>query len=250
MFLTLLKNSSLPGLVVGASFVLGGCSHALEIKNLSQYKATSLNPLVKRVSIGIMSSEEDLQMKQLVKCIGTELQKYSSEVILPYNLASAKSVNVLADIRVTPEYKGSGANFFVNFPGFLVWAPAWHGYNYKVKYTVSVDLMDAGKNEKIDQFTIPIALDIRHAQTDRTWTEISWFEVGVIALIGGIYCINYDPDVTPLVAEKAGQTVGEHIAEEIINRINGSGRFARIQPLFDDTDTRFAGMLEELVARL
>jgi hypothetical protein len=223
-------------------FVLSGCTHPLEIKNLSQYRPTSINPLTKRVSIGIVSTEQDALMKSMVKSVGDELQKYSSEVILPYDPKNGKHVDVLADVRVTPEYKGSGANFLVNFPGFLVWAPAWHGYNYKVKYLIDVNLVDQKKNEKIDQFLIPIALDVRHAQMDRTWTEISWLEVGFIALIGGIYCTNYDPDVTPLVAAKAASTVGENIASEIINRINNSKRFARIFLL--DPDSRLANLFD------
>lgn len=232
-----------PALTAMAGIILGGCSHALEIKNLSSYRATDLNPLSKRISIGIVSSDEDPQMRHLVKCVGSELQKYTSEVVLPYNPGSAKKVDVLAFVRVTPEYRGSGANFFVNFPGFLIFAPAWHGYNYKVKYDVNVGLMAYEKNEKFDGFSIPIELNVRHASIDRTWTEISWLEVGVIALIGGIYCVNYDPDITPLVAEKAGTVLGENIAGEIVTRINGSGLFALIQPL-DNQDSRLASLLK------
>lgn len=202
-----------------------GCTHRMEIKNLSQYKVTSITPLVKRISIGIVSTDSDFNVKRLIHETGTELQNYAGEVLYPYISGSQRKVDLLADIKVKPTYKGSPANFFINFPGFLIWAPAWHGYNYKVQYEIDVDLIDASKNDRVDNFSLPISLNIRHAEIDRTWTEISWFEVGVVALIGGIYCITYDPDVTPLVIENAGQVIGRHVASEIVSRVNSSGRF-------------------------
>lgn len=225
-----LRHHTCAALVTAAAFILAvnGCSHRLEIKNLSQYRATNVAPLDKRVSIGILTSVEDMNTKLLVRQVGIELQKYSGEVVFPYLPSNAKAVDVIADIRVTPEYKGSGANFLVNFPGFLVFAPAWHGYNYKVIYNIDVILTEAAKNKNLDSFSIPIALNVRHAEMDRTWTELSWLEVGVIAFIGGFYCIGYDHDVTPLVAEHAKGTVGENVAGEIIARINASGRFASL----------------------
>lgn len=219
---------------LGLSYLtLAGCSHRLEIKNLSEYKPTSISPLSRRISIGILSTEEDPNLKILITQVGTELQKFSKEVILPYQPNKSKKVDLIADIRVSPEFKGSGNNFLVNFPGFLVWAPAWHGYIYTVTYNVDVNLIDPIKNDKIDTFVLPIKLDVRHAAINRTWTEVSWLEVGIIALVGGGVFTGYDPKVTPLVAKESGQTIGEYVGTEIIARINGSGRFSFLQERLD-----------------
>lgn len=204
-----------------------GCTHRLEIKNLTDYRATSIGSLSRRISIGVVTDEDDVTVKRLLHDIATELQKYG-DVVMPYT-NGGKKVDLVADIRVKPEYRGSGANFLVNFPGFLIWAPAWHGYNYHVNYQIEVSLTDGANSDKIDQFSLPVKLNIRHAEMDRTWTEVSWFEVGVIALIGGIYSTKYDDDVTPLVAEAAGKTLGEYVSSEIVARINASGRFAMAQ---------------------
>src|SRR3989338_5918200 len=104
--------------------VLGGCSHRIEIKNLALYRPSSINPLAKPLSIGISHSEQDINMKKLVKGVGTELQKYSKQVFLPYTQGGAQKVDVVANVRITPTYRGSGWNFLVNWPGFLIWAPA------------------------------------------------------------------------------------------------------------------------------
>jgi len=74
--------------------------------------------------------------------------------------------------------------------------------------------------KKIDSFYIPVVLDIRHAAINRTWTEISWFEVSVIAFVGGIVFVQYDDSVTPLTSEKAAPVVGDYIAQEIVAKLN------------------------------
>jgi len=108
----------------------------------------------------------------------------------------------------------------VNNPGFLIFTPAWHGYIYEVKYTVNCTLTKSGTGETIDQFRIPIALNVRHAAINRTWTELSWLEVSVIAFVGGLAFIAYDESVTPLVSEKVDIPLGKYIAQEIVKRIN------------------------------
>jgi hypothetical protein len=197
-----------------------GCNHPLAIKNLRQYNNTSLASFEKAARIGIKSSNYDIEGRNLTKNIAEGLSKYNAQVttaVRPDN----SNVDVIATISINSEHKGSGWNFLVNFPGFLIWAPAWHGYNYEVSHTVTVLLSDAKTGTKIDSFAIPVVLDIKHAAINRTWTEISWLEVGVIALIGGIVFIQYDDNVTPLVGEKAGPVLGDYIAQEIVNKLNG-----------------------------
>jgi hypothetical protein len=211
-----------------AMLFVSGCSHPLVIKNLDTYRASGVESFDKPLKIGITTDAPDPEQKHLLDGIANALNGYSAHVIMPYNSKSLKEVDVVANIDIQTQHDGSGMNFFINWPGFLIWAPAWHGYIYEVKYTVNCTLTKAGTKEVIDQFTIPIALDIRHAAINRTWTEISWFEVSIIALIGGAVFINYDESVTPLVSEKVENPLGKYIALEIVKRINSSGKFSYI----------------------
>ena len=122
-----------------------------------------------------------------------------------------------------PEYKGSGWNFLINFPGFLIFTPAWNGYVYRVNYDVDVLLSKASDSTKIDSFSLPIHLNVRHADFNRTWTEISYFEVGVIALVGGIVFTGYDDNVSQLVIDKIEVPIGEYVAQDIVSRLNNFG---------------------------
>ena len=210
-----LKN---PGNLVLAVLMLAvtmvGCTHQLQIKNLNSYRTTSITPVETPLRIGIRSTSDDISDQQLVNRFGNSLMRNNLHVTTAINNDNS-NLDVLANISVISENKGSGWNFLINFPGFLVWAPAWNGYVYQVTRNITVNLSDAKTGKPIDTINVPVVLDIRHADWDRTWTELSWLEVGIIAFVGGIVFIGYDDDVTPLVHEKAGPVIAEYVAERM-----------------------------------
>lgn len=206
-----------------------GCAHQLEVKNLRSYQNMQMSPLHKPLTIGVVPSTEDMDSQRLMKGVGTALQKYSATVLLPYSPGSVAKADVVANIAIRPEYKGSGWNFLINWPGFLIWTPAWNGYVYKANYNIEIMLTKGADNSKIDSWSIPINLNLRHADMNRTWTEIGWLEWGVIPLIGGIVFIQYDPDVTPILVDKIEIPIGDYIAQEIVTRINNAGGITHIQ---------------------
>lgn len=217
-------------ILIGFLLFIVGCSHPLRVKNLGVYQSHSMSPLQsKGVKVGIITGTNDPYMKALVKNVGQALSTYNAEVLLPYVPQSDSSVDVEARIGIIPTYQGSGWNFLINFPGFLLFAPAWNGYIYNVHYQVDVMVVDGRSKQRIDSFQVPIHLDIRHAEFDRTWTEISWFEIGIIAFLGGLYFVQYDPDVTPILTDKVGGTLGDYIAQEVVNRINSYARAGGLQ---------------------
>jgi len=212
----------------GLMFTLVGCSHSLEIKNLSQYQSSSLNSLSKELSMGIMTSNTNNDGQMLVTGTAQAMSGYLGQVIFPYSAGNSAEVDIISKIAIQSDHKGSGYNLFINFPGFLVWAPAWNGYIYEPSYKVDVSMVNAQDNSTIDSFSLPINLDVRHSSIDRTWTEISWFEVGAIALIGGIVFTSYDDDVTPLVEAAIQKPVGDFIAQEMANRLRNSKKYDEI----------------------
>jgi hypothetical protein len=203
-------------------FTLVGCSHSLEIKNLSQYQSNSFHTVSKDLSMGIMTSNSNNDGQVLVTGTAQALSGYLGQVVYPYSAGNSAEVDIISKISVSSDHKGSGYNFWINFPGFLVWAPAWNGYVYEPSYKVDVNMMRADDNSTIDSFSIPINLDVRHASIDRTWTEISWLEVGAIAFVGGLVFMQYDNDVTPLVDAAIQKPIGDFIAQEMTNRLRNA----------------------------
>ena len=214
--------------VLGAIIFASGCTHSLEVTNLQSYRNMQMESLKRPITVGIVPSvpSDDADSQRLVKGIATELGKHSASVILPYIPTDERKADIVANISVRPDYSGSGWNFLINWPGFLIFTPAWHGYVYELKYDFLIGLTKATDNSKVDSWSIPVTLDVRHASFNRTWTEIGWLEWGIIPLFGGLVFMSYDDRVTPLVVEKIETPLGEYIAQDIVHRINGRYNFA------------------------
>lgn len=219
--------------VIGVVFFLSGCTHPLTVKNIGMYQDFRYQALDKPIKLGIMTEATNPEDKQLVGNVADELMKHSVQPIMPYSGTTQIPVDAVAKIDIMADHNGSGLNFLINWPGFLIFTPAWNGYIYEVNYKINVNLINPVTKNSIDQFTLPISLDIRHADYNRTWTELSWFEVSVIAFIGGIVFTSYDDSVTPLLVEKIGPTIGKYVAKEIINRLKTKGGFAYQNPYGD-----------------
>jgi len=108
--------------------------------------------------------------------------------------------DLIVDIKPTVTYRSSGWNFLINWPGFLIFTPAWHGYVYRADVMTRFVLYTPD-GELIDQFDVPMSYNLRHADGDRTiWTGLTWLEVSLLAFGGGIYnANNFDRDaIAPL----------------------------------------------------
>jgi len=198
-----------------AALLLAGCAHPLEIRNLDQYRSLARGePLERQTVIGAIASAPDEESLRLIKLVGTALGKYSARVVQPYTERDAGKVEVLARISVTPRYEGSGGNWFVNLPGLLVLAPTWNGYAYTVGYEFQVLLTRAWDNAKLDSFTVPVSLDVRHSS-------------------GMLLSSGYNPEVTEPTVDKGGEAVADYVARDIVKRLNTDGRLWKLEPPAD-----------------
>lgn len=202
-----------------AVIVACGCAHQLTVRNMQDYRASGIVNLPAATTVGVIEDGGDKNTSLLVDGVASEMQRNGAKVVYPC-AANGQPADVVAQITVKPVFKGSGANFFINFPGFLVWAPAWNGYVYKANFDIHVNLVKGSdRSVVLNSFDVPVNLDIRHAAIDRTWTEVSWFEVGAIALVGGIVFMQYDSDVTPLLMREIERPIGEYVAKKILTNV-------------------------------
>jgi hypothetical protein len=230
--------------ITAACIALAGCTHQLACKNIGDYKPTALGTVSEPLTIGLVPIGGDEYGDQLIRHVRDALiLRYNAKVILPYLPGSSESTDIVATLSVKPKYEGSGWNFLVNFPGFLVFVPALNGYVYQVSYNTSVVLQNTADKTTLATFDVPITLNLRHADINRTWTEVSWLEWGVIAFVGGIVFTQYDSSVSPIVMKDLGPQLGEYLATEIMNRVKKSGQFAfRVHPR-EWGDAKFHGPL-------
>lgn len=202
---------------IAVSAALLGCVHTLEIRNPA--------PLPPRVAwhatppvIGVTRGKTAEDSFRYVDLVAEALRSHGVASQVVYPAAPGQPVDVLVAVTVTPEYLGSNGNFLVNFPGFLVFAPAWHGYIYKANPRTRLDVAK-GDGAPLAALDWEHEYEFRQADIGRTWTEISWFEWGVIALVSGIVFTRYDTDQTPVFVEQVAPNYGEAIATLLANRL-------------------------------
>lgn len=215
-----LKNyGGMMALLVAGIFMLSGCTHALHITNLDEQMMQPVAPLREPVKIGVSSGNEMHPLnKRYVAAIVTALKNSSSvgDVVYPYSQATTTApVDVIIDIAVNPRYDGKGSNFFVNWPGFFIFAPAIWGYGYEAQIDTQVSMTNL-KSNVTGQVSSAPKYSFRHADFNRTWTEVGWFEVGIIPLIGGFVFTGYDTNITDQFISKVSPSYGPFIANKIM----------------------------------
>lgn len=204
-----------------AILIATSCSHKLEITNFHENRIIPSAPLAKNNKIiGISSENQSFENQQYMKAIVTALRNSNTfdQVIYPYSASSSKNVDYVVNVSVSPNYSGKTSNFFVNWPGFLVFTPAILGYGYNAKINTDLSVSNS-KTKKAQNSTISNNYNFRHAEMDRTWTEIGWLEVSIIPFIGGFFFTQYDPDATEEFLVKVSENYGSGVANGIIEAI-------------------------------
>jgi hypothetical protein len=206
-------------MAVVITVVLGGCTHKMEITNVDNYFSPPSTVSKKPLKIGVTSSSMGHpQDSKYVSAVVDALQKNNSieRVIYPYNQATHQDmVDAVVDISIRTRYDGKGSNFWVNWPGFLIFAPAVWGYGYTADIETQANIASV-KDGKSQQITIPTNYEFRQADMGRTWTEVGWLEVGIIPLIGGMVFTGYDNDITGEFIKEVAPSYGPYVSKKIV----------------------------------
>jgi hypothetical protein len=200
--------------LLAAALATSGCSHAMRITNLHEYQPAPTAPLHPPKVVGITSRNiADPATRGFVDAVAQSLRLDPSFDVVMYPYDARRDADLVLDISVSPRYSGRGSNFLVNWPGFLIFAPAIWGYGYEAVIETQVSIRD--RDGSSQELTIPTQYRFRQAEIDRTWTELGWLEVGIIPLIGGLAFTRYDPDVTPEFVAKVAPNYGAYVARRI-----------------------------------
>lgn len=226
--------------LVACLLCISGCTHDLNVENIGSYRSVKFDPLEKPLKLGIVTESTNWEHKQLIANITDMLMEHSVQPVTQQSVVSKMGVDAIAKIDIKSTHDASGTNFWIEWPGFLIFTPSWNGYIYEVNYNFKIQLIHPATQKVIDEFSVPISLDIRHADIGRTWTEISWLEVSLIAFISGFVFTSYDDSVTPLLIQKYGQDVGRYVAKHIINHLKSNGGFANQEKFRDISLAMFA----------
>ena len=211
------------GLAVLGVVLLSACTHDLQVRNIGTYQTAFSVPKVERkLNVGVRpfagSADELFFFNTVVERLGTSpmIGSLSTD-------ASAKddAFDLIIELQPATRYRSSIANFFINFPGFIIFTPAWNGYVYRAEVLTDIKVTDRS-GAQLEQLQVPVSYNLRHADFDRTiFTGLTWLEVGVLALGGGVYnAIVFDRDaIAPLqlnVKDSYGQYVMGQLSPKLV----------------------------------
>lgn len=204
-----------------------GCTHPLRVGNLPAYQETiRLERPQQPPRIGIQPytgpTEAVFFFNALVERLSTSLAV--EEVRTNYVAGEGDSFlpDLVLSIGHRLEYRSSGWNFLVNWPGFAVFLPAWIGYGYHAEIETRVAIHDA-RGALVAEKAIPVAYRMRHADMDRTmWAGLGWFPPlwSVTAVGGGIYdAVSFDDDVIGAFQAAVRDNYSIYTAHRVIDQI-------------------------------
>ncbi len=190
-----------------------GCSHQLRVKNHGAYTA-SMPYLQNNLKIGII--DDGTIDDRLMDNIVLEMSLLGKiEVEYPYAPDDNNPVDYIMEIGITKKPAGSWTNFLISFPGYIIWTPAWHGYNYSLEIVTDIKLIDFETKKTKFTKTIPTKYKCTHSEFDRTWIELGWFEYGVLPFLGGFYFMQYDEDITDEFISEFRTSYSRYIARRV-----------------------------------
>jgi S1-C subfamily serine protease len=218
------------GLLLSTAF---GCTHALQVQNLPAYQEPlRLERPLQPPRIGIQpytgpnaaffffnALVEQLATSPAVEEVRTNYVAREDDSFLP---------DLVLSIDHRLQYRSSGWNFLVNWPGFAVFMPAWIGYGYHAEIETRVTILDA-EGALVAEKTIPMAYRMRHADMDRTvWAGLGWAGLyGVTAFGGGVYdAFVFDDDVIGAFQAEVRDNYSLYTANRVIDQIAALGPVA------------------------
>ncbi|MBI3526336.1 MAG: hypothetical protein HY067_00010 [Betaproteobacteria bacterium] len=209
------------------------CTHALEVKNLDLYAASvhlvQIEPPVKVAVLPYEGSPDgQFYFNTLVERLSRRpgIAKLQTDYIV--NQPNEFNPDVILSINPTVKYRSSGWNFLINFPGFIIFTPAWNGYVYHADIMTDISINDKNGTE-LSSTKIPISYSIREAEMDRTiWTGLTWLEVGILAFGGGIYNANvFDRDIIGTLEYYVRDNYATFISNEMQPKIRAAQNVLR-----------------------
>lgn len=205
-------------LLAALSALVMNCEHQMRISNLPTTPFTG-SGLTRPVSIGVVNRSGAEGTEGYVDAVARALQLQGNVESVSYPYLSGHAVDIIAYLDVVPRYRGAGTNFFVDWPGFVIFTPAWHGYSYHADLLTRVEVVAARDKQPFGNFEWHHDYEFKQADAGRSWVELGWLEWGVTPLIGGFFAMQYDTDQTDPFIRMVGRSYGNQIATSISQQL-------------------------------
>ncbi len=217
----------------------------MEVLNLDSY--TVMPEQGQPMDIAIRPFEGDSDAKLYMAAIVDALRVHPAIKTVQYNWTGQDGVigfnpSHTISLSITPQYKGSGNNFLITWPGSYVFACAWNGFEYEASVETVVTLTPTPETKSIVangsadvqglSNTIKMDFDMRHCDFERGfWSGTSWWFPGwgVHNIVTGFIFAQYDTDATKPFHDIVDPVYARYVANEIVIllQLNGGDTHAR-----------------------
>ena len=142
-----------------------GCAHKLEVMNLQDYAhVAGFRSPDRKLNVAVAKSSIDPAALWLYNAVLRDFSGRREVGHFTNDPGSAKNPQNTFNLAITPaiSFDASGWNFIVNWPGGLIFTPAWHGYNYVAEISTTVSIHDE-QGKLLRELKLDTPYDFRHA---------------------------------------------------------------------------------------
>jgi hypothetical protein len=197
-----------------------GCTHSTRLTR-TPVSDSAYQPLARPVRIGFTPTQGDPLLDAVIQEIAT--RPAVEEVRKNCQVGGVAGLDYVCDVSLEPQYKASGQNFFIAFPGFIVFTHALVGFKYTADFQTRCTLYDAGSNE-VSQVMVEAPYEFRHCSFARgAAAGLSGWVVpgyGAAAIIpGAIFAGKYDKRATEDLLQKVSGSYSDLMSSRLMRQI-------------------------------
>jgi len=198
-----------------------GCTHTARITNAKKFAPVETRP-TKRVTLGIAPVTDDRLLNAAINKVKADasIADYKEN----YRFGAEFKPDYVCELSRETKFKAAGQNFFITFPGFIIFTHALAGYKYTADITTHSSIRDMNSNQ-VSQTAIRTPIEFRHCSFARGAAAgcTGWLlpGYGAAAIIpGAIFASSYDKRATSEFMEKAEQTYAGFVASKILEQLS------------------------------
>lgn len=217
--------------VLGVVIFFAGCTHELRVTNEHAFNP-SLVKTSDPVKIGFLPTED-----KLVNSVIEEIALSTSvkEVKKNCAMSSEMEVDYIAGLSESMKFRASGQNFFITFPGFIIFAHSLFGYKYYIDIDTNSKIFEPN-GKTLSEVVITTPYEIRYTSFARGAASslIGWFTPGLGALDiipGAIFASSYDDRATYEFIEKVRPSYKAYVSSKVLEQIAGVRKTAASGPI-------------------
>ena len=208
-------------LIIGAIVILAACTHTLELTSNPADTSIVKSPQ-SPVSIGFSDTDDEL-LNAVINKIGSHSR--ISDIKKAHKTGDS-DVDYEIHLNNDVSYGATGQNFFITFPGFIIFTHAWLGYKYTADIKTTSVLMDP-EGGRLSEAVIHAPYEFRFTSFPRgaAASLVGWLVpgYGLFAVIpGGIFASNYDERATPELIQMITPSYSSFVADKVIDQIASS----------------------------